>query len=956
MKDYNQHEYDVCRDWMNNRRKEGRSWEWIRFEGDRKTRLSVLLEDNFNNRFTEEDWLAIAEKEQKDEESRIPINSSNTTLSDGQQLNNTFVPDGEKTAWQSYRRHLEGSGFSKDVLNEMEKKIHQILQHLDADNAGSEPVKGLVIGSVQSGKTANMAGLIAMAADWGWNFFIILSGTIENLRRQTQNRLERDLRSYSSNCSWTILEHLSVKGGRRLSSLNLKSDRDVKEDRYLSVVLKNGNRLQQLLGWLKGDLKNRANLKILVIDDEADQAGINTAPIDQKKVTPLSELIRHLVNGKDAKGRPVPTRFKAMNYVGYTATPYANILNEKPDPENLYPSRFITTLDPILEASNEYFGPQQIFGLRQECYTEVEDRRPLGIIRDVTDGDVKLIDALELGESDKIPKTLQDSILWFVCGVACMRYWGYKKPISMLIHTSQKTDDHNILAKAIRDWLSNVSSKLKKCRVLWEKETSLFPLAKFKKNFKDYGLLDKVRNYPSYDEIEEHIKCLLGSKVTNIPLNEDGDLTYRDGIHLCVDNCKNNGVYSDDEGEFKVRLAYPDPEMDPYPSPAPAFIVIGGATLSRGLTIEGLISTYFMRQSKQEDTLMQMGRWFGYRKGYELIPRVWLPKDVKRRFEIMSEVDYGLRDEIKRMAVLGRSPSAYGPKVRQSPKLNFLRITAKSRMQQAVVDLNYGDTYNQTYLFDNDSSILKGNIVAAKELLAELRKNIGEYEKGLAYAGKSKVWKNVDSCYIIRFLQKYSFQQNQSSFANKDNTIQWIKNNSEPRSGKETLQPWNVIFVSNDHPSNGVKALDWDFGGEEFYKVNRSRIKPDDEKSKVLNIGALRGPKDFIKDVDLNRVAESNLNIIQNLASSNLNKENVNEIRKLAGVDRSPLLLIYIIDRHSKPMVGKKNKSERYERVNLDAEKDVIGVGVRIPEIDGVHSFVRLPISSNDDNNVVMEP
>ena len=124
-------------------------------------------------------------------------------------------------------------------------------------------------------------------------------------------------------------------------------------------------------------------------------------------------------------------------------------------------------------------------------------------------------------------------------------------------------------------------------------------------------------------------------------MTDTGDLKYQTGLHLVIDNCSKNGVTSDTE---HIRLSYPDPDTQPYPTPAPAFIVVGGSTLSRGLTIEGLVSTFFLRASCQADTLMQMGRWFGYRRNYELLPRIWMTSDTIDKFRFLSELEADLRE------------------------------------------------------------------------------------------------------------------------------------------------------------------------------------------------------------------------------------------------------------------------------------------------------------------------
>lgn len=209
------------------------------------------------------------------------------------------------------------------------------------------------------------------------------------------------------------------------------------------------------------------------------------------------------------------------------------------------------------------------------------------------------------------------------------------------------------------------------------------------------------------------------------------------------------------------------------PSPAPAFIVVGGATLSRGLTIEGLISTFFLRSVGQADTLMQMGRWFGYRKKYELLPRLWITDKTRQQFVFLAALDQELRDEIQQMDITGRSPADYGPKVKNSPKVSFIRITAKNRMQAATeAAMDYSGASNQTYLFDNNATILKENIRITEEFISEL---------GTAWIPENNcydndiVWRNVIFSTIRKFIERFNFCSRLKVFNDTKPLMDWIE-------------------------------------------------------------------------------------------------------------------------------------------------------------------------------------
>ncbi len=899
--------YDKHRNWIRDARTEGKNWEWILYAGTNSDEglVDFLSKQSLLNFWVEtscEDWKNIVglQKQAEDETKTIDYQSGQAFIIEEGEDNDVTIPSDPNSAWQLYRKKILKNGFKEEVVNEMERLTLKILKRLSNDTTEMKPIKGLVIGNVQSGKTANMAALMAMAADWGWNMFIVLSGTIENLRQQTQSRLLNDLNS-QGNLIWLGLEHLSKKPAYGQRTQDLHFDQMSKQ-RYFTVCLKNASRLRGLIQWLQSDSNKQKQMKILVIDDEADQAGINTANINSSTIRTINKLIRNLVNGRDEKSKEINHKYKAMNYIGYTATPYANILNECSE-DSLYPRSFISTLS----VSKEYFGPQQIFGFDGGDY----DYDGLDIVRIISNDDLECVKEIHDTGALYLPSTLKKAICWYMCGVSCMRIWGYNKPISMLIHTSQKTDHHKNIADAVRMWITNQSNEaiINMCEKVWYEETEKFTFEDFRSQYKTYGRLDdEINKYPAFEEVREQLIILLDSELTNIPLNEENELTYHKGIHMCIDNCKSNGVI--DEGMY-VRLAYPmEYNM---PSVAPAFIVIGGATLSRGLTIEGLISTFFLRSVSQADTLMQMGRWFGYRKGYELLPRIWITSKTNDQFKFLAALDQELRDEIHEMDVLGKSPSQYGPRVKNTPKVSFIRITAKNRMQSAKpTDMDYSGSYNQTYLFDNDYEILKNNIEVTTEFINSLGPYEPKKECNKEHSKNCIIWRNIEFCRIKDFLKNYKFQSRLQVFNQIDSVITWVEKITED--GK--LDNWNVILSSKTNSDNSV----WDLAIGSINKVNRTRKKSKNDLDATINIGALRTPKDIISDIDLENQPEDIVNEVRKFKSMR-----AQEIRSLAGLDATPQLIIYMIDKNSKPITESKMRED------LNAVEDIVGLCMNIP-------------------------
>lgn len=890
--------YDNCKEWIRKAREHDIQWKDIEYanNGDEEGLdkfLEIQKETNWWD-INSIEWKEIVNEEKKNEEKvkEAELKEGYSIILDENQDNAVTVPIDDKTAWVLYKNHLLNQGFKEKVVNNIEKSSIKILKRLSSNTVNSGPIKGLVIGNVQSGKTSNMAALMAMAADWGWNLFIVLSGTIESLRQQTQTRLLNDL-NFPGNLVWIGIEHPAKKTllGQRTQDLHFEDD---SPERYFTVCLKNCGRLKKLIQWLQSDRNKQKQMKILVIDDETDQAGINTADITKDERRTINNLIVNMVSGKNEKSQNINSNYQAMNYIGYTATPYANILNEY-EKESLYPKNFISALG----VSKEYFGPQQIFGINGGDYDG------MNIVRSINDKNLERIKNIHNGIAAAIPDSLKDSICWFLCGVASMRLWNYKKPISMLVHSSQKQSHHQNIANSIQQWLSthDVADICERCKEVWNYETNKFTFENFREQYPDYDRRDEeINRYPNFLEIEREIRILL-SKITNIPLGSEGELEYHNGIHICIDNCSKNGV--NDEGMY-VRLAYPGSKN--MPKPAPAFIVIGGATLSRGLTIEGLISTYFLRSVGQADTLMQMGRWFGYRKGYELLPRLWITSKTKQQFEFLSELDQDLRDEIKGMDAKGIKPENYGPKVKNTPKYSLIRITAKNKMQSAQTsDVDYTGASIQTYLFYREKKMLKHNI----DIVESFINNLGEPENKKnesMYIKNNLIWRNIKFSKIHEMLKEYKIVEKLKALNDIDSMAEWI--NKVTKEGK--LKDWNVIVAGNKNNKYGVWKL-------KYGQVNIVSRTQKDKSSDVVNIGVLSDPRDIISDIVLND--KKLIEKINNCSSKELRgirNEKV-ELRMI------PQLIIYRV--YSKSKVSDRVKN----RYDLNLDEDIVGLYINIP-------------------------
>jgi len=892
--------FDTVRRTIDTMRNENKEWGIIHDSYDQLYGFGVI--PNF---VTKEDWIEIV-KEQEDESYRsehIEKSKIDTTIISQDEDNDVVVPEDPRSAWQLYRNKLIEDGWREGAVKNLEKSTLGILKKLNRDTSESGPVKGLVIGKVQSGKTASMAALMAMASDWGWNTFIVLSGMIENLRAQTQNRLINDL-NHTGNKTWISLPKLSrfTDPGHRLQALKFE---DTASQRYLNVCLKNKTRLENLIYWLESDKNKLKQMKILVIDDEADQGSVNTKKSEEERAK-INELIIRLVEvGSESGNRP-----KSMNYISYTATPYSNFLNES-SKESLYPRNFIG----MLTESNEYFGPKQIFGIEGS-----EEHNGMDIIRNISEADLDEIKNLQDGETQKIPESLKQSVCWFLCTVSVMRYYKYKKPISMLVHTSQKQDHHAKVATAIDSWIKSVNDKtlLQLCRKLYSNENHTFDISSFRESNKDYPITDaELNDYPNFSLLEEEI-LEMKNEISHIKMDQEGELKYHKGIHLCIDNCANNGI---NEEDLHIRLAYPTKESLAQLEKAPAFIVVGGSTLSRGLTIEGLVSTYFLRASTAADSLMQMGRWFGYRKGYEMFPRIWMTFDTYEKFCFLAAIEQELREELREFAIGNKSPAEYGPRVKNSPKVSWLRITAKNKMQNAEeIDMDFTGSSIQTIHFENKEDILKSNIEVTENFLG----NLGSDPRVTELSAKSSlVYEGISFDKIKdKFLLKMIFNQRSRVFNQISSFCEWY----EKVQNEIGFEDWNVIIAGSGEVVEYNESTDltnkWNLNHFLVGKVNRSAKKSSINYSKdVVNIGVLRGPNDLFADIKDPDFLDDQIRSVKS--------KDIKETRERYGLGNVPQLLIYRIKKDS--ITKSKTDNKKDGRINLDFKEDIIGVYINIP-------------------------
>ena len=507
-----------------------------------------------------------------------------------------------------------GSSFLESDKNKLKESAETIAGNIAKKIEEKYCVRGLIFGRVQSGKTAHMCAVIAalrktLRANHRELTVILLAGSMTNLCKQTEERMKRAFRDVGDIRPYYV-------GPGKINRAEIERLRP-----NLFLVIKNKNNMRRIFGAKISIVQELAGIcgiglkrqNLVVIDDEADQATQNTAAPGNRTV-----INRCVTDWLDETKR----NFGSVTYLAYTATPYSPLLNDLPDaPKSLFPNDLLVSLEP----SPLYWGSNVFF--------PVDGTRTPFVLTFDDDDDVAAENAL------------WDSLAWFLAAAACLRVRGdISAPISFLYHESAKTENHAEQARIIKAILNQKERVLDRCRTVWGKERLRVTkniLRKFAPdycaNFRAFGSLPE--ELPPFEEIERELQELLFTKRIDGDLVTGNGISFSDsdGIRLCIDNSKQpkNG-----------RLCFPSDGDLRTLKKAPVFIAVGGNTLSRGLTIQGLIVTYFRRYPGALDSQQQMGRWFGYPRSRSQVVRVWATEKTNNGFYEVSLADASLERQI----------------------------------------------------------------------------------------------------------------------------------------------------------------------------------------------------------------------------------------------------------------------------------------------------------------------
>lgn len=819
--------------------------------------------------------------------------------------------------WERYKIYLQfRKNFAPETIGHLDRLTNKTLDGLynPKTDVGFDK-KGLVVGQVQSGKTSNYTGLICKAADAGYDMIIILAGMHNNLRTQTQLRIDEGFLGFDTKYQRAFNTGNSIIGagvGQKIYPAHSFTSSDEggdfsKRGTYsfhtnepiIAVVKKNKTRLENLYRWLHshGTEDGKGNRKIkdktlLLIDDEADNASINVSN-DPAKRSAINSAITQILG-----------LFVKSGYVGYTATPFANIFI--PFNENdIFPRDFIINLP----APSNYIGPEKVFGFRAMADDETSDT-VLPIVNRIIDyqgyipNKHKMRDQLPSG----LPDSLKRAIRCFIITCAVRRLRGQtKEHNSMLVHVTRFV----LWQNHIRDLVAKVFEHYK----LGIDQNNSVVLEEIRKTYEE-DLKEKDYQYKSYKTVSQEI---LDSELVDIDAKIQVH-EWKEVLPHLQDAVTKIEVRAINGGSGDI-LDYVD-----HPNGL-SVIAIGGDKLSRGLTLEGLCVSYYLRASTMYDTLMQMGRWFGYRPGYVDLCRLFTSRELNEWFCHITHASEELREEFDYMAdVAGSTPEQYALKVRTHP--GVLQITSSNKMKDVTeVQITWSGRLVESYELKRSKETIDNNFKATNNFIESLPDKFETVK-----ITNNFIWRNISAKQVKDYLKNIQLLENLKAYE-PNNLIRFI----DLQLPNQELTDWTVILMSKgnaqtNYPvsfSDGNKNIgcwlrtqDENNSSDEIYYLKKSHIlSPKDEfldLSKTDYDKAIELTKDHWKKKE--KKGEPSYPSGQIVR---------NEIRD----PKNPLLLIYLLD-----PIGAFRPGASYNPVD-----PIVGYAISFPK-SNFNSFVAFAV------------
>lgn len=790
--------------------------------------------------------------------------------------------------WPTLRAYLLGKkNRPRDTVSSLDDASDQILRQLQPPTTQEFDIRGLVLGYVQSGKTANFTALIAKAADAGYRLVIVFSGTDNGLRRQTQIRLNKELTGYPGNPPSAVPMPPLGRRWHQFTTDDLGGDFNPGRANHaalqgsepvLLVVKKNGPVLRRLKAWLESAPADvHANLPALFIDDEADQASVDTRGSyqtqedfnrdnpDYEPPAVINGLIRGLLG-----------IFSRRSYVAYTATPFANILiphnvydgNAGAD---LYPKDFIIDLP----KPRGYFGAEEYFGRFDPVSNEQVNG--IDVVRPVSAQEIS-----QLVENNQLTPSFEEALLAFVLGGAARASRGDgDSPCTMLVHTSQL-----IAAQGATRLL--VDRRFREIKDEWRYD-------------RDAGIKARLVALWSKDFMPT-TSAMDATKAKTFAAIEPFIGTFMEKVEVREINS--------DQGEV----------LDYEREPELKAIAIGGNRLSRGLTLEGLLVSFFARRSLQYDTLLQMARWFGYRGGYEDLTRLYTTRELAGWFADLALVEYRLRQDLQ---LYERNPDIkpvdIGMRILQHSSMQVTSSLKRRYASTTRINQSYSGQLEQTIKFpfqDEDAlaALCEQNRLATKSFLSGLGKSSEAQKFG-------PIWNDVAAKDVVAFLRAFKVDLSVNSLS-PEVIASWI----EMQNTDGELVNWTVAVRGREEAGEKLGDATWLPEGERaVHNLARTRLKG------TNNLGVITTPGD--EALGLSEKERSEME--RKLAQGELKDRN-----RAARFSRSPksgLLLLYPISRYSGHDNLASGREPLFQKPDSGSARDLIGLALSFPKSNREH-------------------
>lgn len=835
--------------------------------------------------------------------------------------------------WNRYKLYMAKNDPSFPV-NDLDDFTDRILDKcVNPKKTGSWDRRGMVVGHVQSGKTSNYVGLINKATDAGYKVIIIIAGTISSLRRQTQERidsgfvgrsssdfLEKKLNSivgvgqYQVNTEiYPLTSSFYVKGDE--GDFNQKARIPIGKNPVVFVIKKNKGILEKLIDWLSRDVNIRKvddtpklfDVPALIIDDEADAASVN-ASRDINDIKTINRLIRTLLN-----------IFNQNTFIGYTATPYANLfISQEYDKEaitevkrkqykigeDLFPRDFIINI----KAPTNYIGAAKIFGY--ENINPELTKEPLDIFREINDFDPPFFRTINRENKDILPEylppSLERAIKSFILTCAIRRVRGHEnKHNSMLVHVA-------LLVRWIDRVAYLVNEKTKEYKNAIQSE--------------DEDLLNELKRIYETDFLPTTQNVLENLDYTDIRIKQH---TWEDVKNELKNAVLKIDVRSVHGTRSTTNLEYHNIEEIDYSrhENGLSVIAVGGSRLSRGITLEGLSISYYIRTTRMYDSLMQMGRWFGYRPGYVDLCRLYTTNQIFEWFNHITMATEEMRNDFDEMTATHQRPKDFRLKVRSHNGL--LTITSLNKLYFSEdIEISFSGENPQTYCLLKTKLAIENNFSALKKLVEKIGFPSTDDRKLLNGKTRHLLYKNADVESICEFIDTYRIEQPSINNATLSSYIKvQAKNNA--------ISEWSICIVGNTDDSVFI-----DYTGntppKERQPINALMTYKLEYNGEIITMGCSvrnqqtqRGSESYlISKNQIDQTPDRQVDLI-------VQNKDYQDIKRQRAIERKGLLLIYALDergtffedKYGLPIIGYSihfPKIENEEKVSYKVTKNYL--------------------------------